>query len=428
VSGERIRAPTFAAVSGVCSIAITVLPSNQQSISLQEMTMADQSIRGRFAWHELYTPDESGAHAFYSKALGWKSQSWDQDPSYQLFLGPAGPIGGTVVDAAAPPRWLVYIGTEDVAAAVAEAQRLGGKVVKELQTMPNGGTYAVLADPQGAQFGVYASTAEHGKETQPKRGEFSWHELATNDYKAAFDFYEKLFGWERMAEHDMGPLGMYFIFGAGGVQKGGMFNKTAEMQGPPSWLGYVRVKDVNQTVRKAKSARATVINGPMEVPGGDWIAQFLDPYGAMFAAHMAASDKKSEAAAPPPREEEQTSAPASEPAKSAAKPAAAPAAKSAAKPAAAPAAKSAAPARKAAGKSARKSAPKPAAKPAKKKASAAPARKTAGKTAKKAAKSKAGGKKAAGKAAKRASAKQRGAAKSARRPARQSKKAARRKK
>jgi predicted enzyme related to lactoylglutathione lyase len=369
------------------------------------MTMADQSIRGRFAWHELYTPDEAGAHAFYSKALGWKSQSWDQDPSYQMFVGPSGPLGGTVSDPNGTPHWLAYIGTDDVAATVEQAQRLGGKVVKELQTMPNGGSYAVLADPQGAEFGVYASTAAHGKETQPKRGEFSWHELATNDYKAAFGFYADLFGWERIAEHDMGPLGVYFIFGADGVQKGGMFDKPAEMKGPPSWCAYVRVKDVNQTVKKAKGARGTLINGPMEVPGGDWIAQFLDPYGAMFAAHAAASDVKSAAA--PPREAEQAAAP--EPAKPAPK----------------QAAKAAAPAKKPAKKAAKKAA--------KKKAAARPAPKAARKTAKKAAK-KAAGKKAGGKkkAARKAGAKKRGAAKSAKRPARKAargaKKVARRKK
>ena len=26
-----------------------------------------------------------------------------------------------------------------------------------------------------------------------------------------------------------------------------------------------------------------MINGPMEVPGGDWVVQAMDPQGAMFA-------------------------------------------------------------------------------------------------------------------------------------------------
>lgn len=358
--------------------------------------MADQSIRGRFVWHELMTPDVDGAHAFYSRALGWKSEPWDQDPSYKMFVGASGPLGGSVNESNGAPQWLSYIGAVDVAATVEQARSLGGGVVKDVTGMPNGGTYAVLTDPQGARFGVYASTAEHGPESAPKRGEFSWHELATTDYRGAFDFYSALFGWENVAEHDMGPMGKYFIFGMNGVQKGGMFNKPAEMRGPPSWLGYVRVKDVNQTVGKVRAARGTLINGPMEVPGGDWIAQFTDPYGAMFAAHTVAADLKTRTPAPA-REVEQTSASEEESAKPAAEKPAAPAKK---------AAKS--PARKAA----RKKAPAKAGRKQARGKKAAGTKKAAG--AKKAAGKKAGKKKAG----KKAAGKKRSSAKAAKRPAR----------
>jgi hypothetical protein len=47
----------------------------------------------------------------------------------------------------------------------------------------------------------------------------------------------------------------------------------------------VRVGDVQSSVGQVKDAGGTVINGPMEVPGGDWIAQCLDPQGAAFALH-----------------------------------------------------------------------------------------------------------------------------------------------
>jgi predicted enzyme related to lactoylglutathione lyase len=36
---------------------------------------------------------------------------------------------------------------------------------------------------------------------------------------------------------------------------------------------------------RAKNAGATVLLGPMEVPGGDRIAVMLDPQGAAFAVH-----------------------------------------------------------------------------------------------------------------------------------------------
>ena len=55
--------------------------------------MADKTARGRFVWHELNTPDTAAAHAFYGKTLGWKSQPWEQDPSYSMFAAGSGPLG-----------------------------------------------------------------------------------------------------------------------------------------------------------------------------------------------------------------------------------------------------------------------------------------------------------------------------------------------
>ena len=111
---------------------------------------------------------------------------------------------------------------------------------------------------------------------------------ATSDPKAAFSFYSHVFGWENAGEHQMGPEMVYYMFGRNGMPLGGMWKSDT----PPSWLGYVRVKDVQQTAKKVTSAGGRVINGPMEVPGGDWIVQFTDPSGAMFAAHTLAADLK----------------------------------------------------------------------------------------------------------------------------------------
>ncbi len=101
----------------------------------------------------------------------------------------------------------------------------------------------------------------------------------------------------------MGPLGFYYLFGRNGRDIGGAFDKPAEMPCPPGWLGYVRVKNISKVVSKVKAAGGTLINGPMEVPGGDWIAQFVDPQGAMFAIHALKSDLHPAAAAAEPAPE-----------------------------------------------------------------------------------------------------------------------------
>jgi predicted enzyme related to lactoylglutathione lyase len=402
--------PTFATAVELCSNATIIrFRSNFKNLS-REIAMADKTVRGRFVWHELMTPDTARAQAFYTRVLGWKTQPWEQDPSYTMFVAASGPLGGTA-ESSEQSHWLTYVRTDDIEATVEKARELGANVSKEVTEMPNGSRYAVLTDPHGAEFGVYSSTSDPGPESAPKRGEYSWHELATTDYRAAFDFYSALFDWEPAGEHDMGgALGTYFMFGRGGAPLGGIFNRTAEMPGGSAWVGYVRVKDVQQTVKKVSSAGGTVLLPPMEVPGGDWVAQFLDPQGAVFAVHTLAADVKSAATAAPANVEPEAAVAEAPIAESQPKKTAGGSAKAAAK-------KSSTPAKKAAQKPAKKSAQKSVKKAAKKAAQKA-GKKTAKKAAKKAGK-KAGKKKASRTAARsKSSSKRRTAARGAKRPAR----------
>ena len=252
--------------------------------------MADATVRGRFVWHDLMTPNSAGAHEFYGKALDWKTEAWEQDRAYLMFAGPNGPIGGTVETRATTPHWLPYIGTMDVDATVEAATRLGASVQTPTTALPNGGRFAALIDPQGAPFGIHASSAATAPEAPPQPGEFSWHELSTNvSPSIAFGFYAALFDWDEINQHDMGPMGMYLVFGRNGKQLGGMFDKgSTGKPGNAYWLGYVSVTDLDGTIERAKGARGSLLTGPMDVPGGDRIAQLMDPHGTFFALHKAA--------------------------------------------------------------------------------------------------------------------------------------------
>jgi uncharacterized protein len=253
--------------------------------------MAEENdARGRFVWYDLMTPDPEAAKAFYTSLLGWGTTVWENEGmSYTMWTRGETPLGGVMPlpgSAEAPPHWLAYVAVPDVAATVARASELGGKVWVPATEIPGTGSYAVLADPQGATFGVYASqSGPAGEEADPEVGEFSWHELTTTDYAAASEFYADLFGWEKMTAMDMGPMGIYQIYGRKGRTYGGMFNKTPDMPFPPNWLHYVRVDDVHRVAEKVKELGGQILNGPMEVPGGDWIAQCMDPQGTPFAVH-----------------------------------------------------------------------------------------------------------------------------------------------
>jgi len=56
---------------------------------------------------------------------------------------------------------------------------------------------------------------------------------------------------------------------------------------PPSWLSYVHVADSNRAVAAAKATGGRLMHGPIEVPGGSWIALMMDPQGGAFAVQEA---------------------------------------------------------------------------------------------------------------------------------------------
>ncbi len=260
--------------------------------------MSQSENHGRFIWHELMTSDPKAAEQYYRDVVGWTAEPWSAagNHDYTVWSANGVPIGGMMEltpDAAAmgaPPSWTGYVEVDDADATVDRAKELGASVIVGPHTADQVGRFAILRDPQGAVFAIIKSANEPTAETDPKPLEFSWHELLTDDWQAAEKFYSELFGWTKQSEFDMGPMGTYYMFGHGRFTYGGMMNKSADMPGPSHWLHYVQVPDsADAAADRATKAGGQVINGPMEVPGGDRIAAIVDPQGAAFAVHSKAA-------------------------------------------------------------------------------------------------------------------------------------------
>ena len=254
--------------------------------------------RGRFVWYELMTTDPEAAKTFYTTLTGWTTENWEGGPApYTMWVNGKTSIGGVMQlpdDArqqGASPHWLAYIATPSVDDTIKEAQESGATVRMGPMDIPTVGRIAVMTDPQGAVFAAYTPADEAPGHDGPSQiGEFSWHELATPDHAAAFDFYSQLFGWVKTEAMDMGELGTYQMYGRTKDRPlGGMFNKPKEMPGPPAWLLYVHVDSVDDRAGLVKELGGQILNGPMDVPGGDRIAQCLDPHGAAFAIYSTAA-------------------------------------------------------------------------------------------------------------------------------------------
>ncbi len=258
--------------------------------------MSEDYPRGRFVWHELQTTDPEAAQAFYTALIGWEAKPMEgSDPPYTVFGIGEAMLGGLMklppaaAAAGAPPHWLGSVTVPDVDATTAQATDLGATVLMAPMDVPDMGRFSVIRDPQGAVISTWHAFGEEGgRDDAPAVGRFSWHELYATDHEAAFAFYSALFGWKKLEAVDMGPMGIYQLFGRTDVPLGGMFDKPADMPAPPHWLYYIRVADLQQAVEKVAPLGGQVLIGPMEVPGGDWIAQCLDPQGAAFALHQTA--------------------------------------------------------------------------------------------------------------------------------------------
>jgi len=257
--------------------------------------------RGRFVWYDLMTPDPDAAAEFYSKVAGWGSQAWeggeagDGSGPYMMWTAGEKAIGGRAklpeeaIAQGAPPHWLAYVTVPDAAAVARRTEEAGGEILMGPETMEGVGTVIVLKDPQGAVFAPFTpADGPEGEVEPPSIGHFSWHELYTTDHEAAFAFYKEVFGWEKTDSMDMGEMGIYQMFGPEtdvGFPYGGMMNKPSFMPAPPHWLYYIMVPDIGVASACVTELGGQILQGPMEVPGGDMITMCMDPQGAAFALH-----------------------------------------------------------------------------------------------------------------------------------------------
>jgi predicted enzyme related to lactoylglutathione lyase len=253
---------------------------------------------GHFVWYELMTTDVAAAKVFYARVVGWgtKDASTPGLP-YALFTVGKTSVTGLInlpEDArkmGAAPRWIGYVGINDVDAAVDRIKRLGGTVHVPPTDMPDISRFSVVADPQMATLALvkWLNPGRQQPADLGKPGRVGWHELLAADWEKAFAFYSELFGWQN-AGADIDPMGTYQLFSAAGQTIGGMYTKPPTVQ-VPFWLFYFNVGDIDVAAERVRAGGGQVLEGPLEMSGGSWIARCTDPQGAMFALEGMRSHK-----------------------------------------------------------------------------------------------------------------------------------------
>jgi uncharacterized protein len=254
---------------------------------------------GDFIWYELTTSDADAAGEFYGKVVGWTSTSSGMPGmDYRFFSSGDGSdnadgVGGymtitpEMAEHGSRPGWVGYLAVDDVDAAVASITGAGGSLFMPATDLDGVGRMAMVADPQGAPFyvmkGASDETSHSFAATEPKVGHCAWNELSTSDPEAAKAFYGTQFGWSKDGELDMGPMGKYEFLKVSGNRfaLGAVMPKMPEM--PVSmWSFYFRVPDIDAAAENVKANGGTILVEAMEIPGGEFSLNVMDPQGAAF--------------------------------------------------------------------------------------------------------------------------------------------------
>lgn len=247
---------------------------------------------GRPYWYELSCApgQRPAAEDFYARLFGWQiGDSGIEGFDYHLAASDGDMVAG-LMDmpgdvSGMPAFWLIYFAVDDLDAAVAQAVAQGGNLHRAPFDVPGTGRIAILADAQGAGFGMMQPepmTDDSGMAfDQGKAGHGNWQELMTEDPAAALQFYGPLLGWQASTEVPMGDMGIYRLFAHAGADIGGMQGLGSAPM--PNWLPYFGINGVADAVGRIAELGGDVLHGPQEVPGGAFIAIARDPQGAQFA-------------------------------------------------------------------------------------------------------------------------------------------------
>jgi uncharacterized protein len=122
-------------------------------------------------------------------------------------------------------------------------------------------------------------SSPHSPDAFPR---FVWVDMFTSDAAASKTFYSSLMNWTAKDVPTPGQGGAYTMLSSGGEDFGGIGSLSNPAE-KPSWMPYILVNNVEQTVRDAEKLGATVLRQPMEIPTVGRFAVVQDPAGGIFS-------------------------------------------------------------------------------------------------------------------------------------------------
>lgn len=252
---------------------------------------------GSFIWYELMSPDPAASKKFYDAVVGWNIAENSVAPGIEYRMigrSDGGNAGGvlTLTDemrsGGARPIWLGYLHVGNVDEEVQAIKSDGGSVMVAPWDQPGVGRLAMVTGPEGAPVYLMDPIPPDGQPdansdvfSVDRPQHVRWNELWSSDPNRSIDFYKRHFGWSQEGDMDMGEMDKYHFVQHDGVGIGAVMPTMPDM--PQSmWNFYVGVDDIDRAADAVRAGGGQVVNGPMEIPGGEFAFNGVDPQGALF--------------------------------------------------------------------------------------------------------------------------------------------------
>jgi len=246
---------------------------------------------------DIAVPEHEREVRFYSRVLTtgehplWREDLMNHQGTPIIGLGARIPEYADL-----PLQWMPHIQVADVAASVERALDLGGSELMHGKDDGGKSQWAVLLDPNGAAFGiipVVSAEALPRKEgvasgdTVARVGYISWLDLTVSDASATRDFYRQVIDWSvqdvEMEDASESYADFNMLGDDGSPAAGVCHARGANLGLPNSWMIYLPVGDLNESLRRVREGGGKVIQTKRGPDGEYTYAAIQDPVGACLA-------------------------------------------------------------------------------------------------------------------------------------------------
>ncbi len=285
LGGARALACALLALLSVAAVGAPALPALGDA-------RHPQHHPGKLIWADLVTPDLAAAERFYGEMFGWRFEPAAGMVDYVLASVDGRPLAG-IAQRTPPagkkrqPAWLPYFAVRDVDASVKVAWRAGAALLAAARSYPGRGRQAAMRDPEGAPFGLLASTGGDPPDLLAEPGEWIWNSLITQDPASDAGFYQQVFGYEvfelpgKGAEATGGDAVQHLILSSEDYARSSVNGMPPQAERRIAhWISFVRVTDVEAAAAKATALGGRVLVEPRIDRHGGKVAVVGDPFGA----------------------------------------------------------------------------------------------------------------------------------------------------